>query len=189
MDSIRHYLPSRQHLRLFQLFHRIHVPSCFRSAKSHLHCQFYQSATITVAGKKQMATDIPSILAIQAMPRESPMASLMHKHFKNGSSGSTSFNMATAPKPGSRRVLPHVGAGGAGAAHKKGGYNRAWASRTILEEEGPEVETKKNLSCCCIFLIVVLFSIAVFFIGALLFWLVTMPHIKFRPFSNISRII
>jgi hypothetical protein len=61
MDSVRHYLPSRQHLRLFQLFHHIHVPSCFRSTKSYLHCQFYQSATITVARKKQTATDIPPI--------------------------------------------------------------------------------------------------------------------------------
>jgi hypothetical protein len=109
----------------------------------------------------------------------------MHKHFKNGSSGSTSFNMATAPKPGSRRVLPHAGAGGAGAAHKKGGYNRAWAPGTILEEEGPEVETKKSLSRCCIFLIAVLFSVAVFFIGALVFWLVTMPH---KPKVTVQRI-
>jgi hypothetical protein len=113
------------------------------------------------------------------------MASPMHKHFKNGSSGSTSFNMATAPKPGSRRVLPHAGAGGAGAAHKKGGYNRAWAPGTILEEEGPEEETKKSLSRCCIFLIAVLFSVAVFFIGALVFWLVTMPH---KPKVTVQRI-
>jgi hypothetical protein len=98
----------------------------------------------------------------------------MHKHFKNGSSGSTSFNMATAPKPGSRRVLPHAGTGG-GPAQKKG-YNRAWAPGTILEEEGTENEKKKSLSRCCIFLIAIAFTIIVFFIGALVFWLVTMPH-------------
>jgi hypothetical protein len=93
------------------------------------------------------------------------MASPVHKHFKNcSSSGSTSFNMATTtPKPGSRRVLPHAGAGAGSSAHKKG-YNRAWAPGTILEEEGPELETKKSLSRCCIFLI------------AVLFWLITMPH-------------
>ncbi len=110
----------------------------------------------------------------RATPRESPMASPMHKHFKNGSSGSTSFNMATAPKPGSRRVLPHAGTGG-GPAQKKG-YNRAWAPGTILEEEGTETEKKKSLSRCCIFLIAIAFTIIVFFIGALVFWLVTMPH-------------
>jgi hypothetical protein len=45
-----------------------------------------------------------------------------------------------------------------------------------LEEEGTETEKKKSLSRCCIFLIAIAFTIIVFFIGALVFWLVTMPH-------------
>ncbi len=150
------------------------VPSPPLSPSRHGHPVYF----VQSPSRESTTHDIDSLSQSfsRATPRESPMASPMHKHFKNGSSGSTSFNMATAPKPGSRRVLPHAGAGGAGAAHKKGGYNRAWAPGTILEEEGPEEETKKSLSRCCIFLIAVLFSVAVFFIGALVFWLVTMPH-------------
>ncbi|KAH8940611.1 hypothetical protein BDL97_15G098700 [Sphagnum fallax] len=159
------------------------VPSPPLSPSRHGHPVYF----VQSPSRESTTHDIDSLSQSfsRATPRESPMASPMHKHFKNGSSGSTSFNMATAPKPGSRRVLPHAGAGGAGAAHKKGGYNRAWAPGTILEEEGPEEETKKSLSRCCIFLIAVLFSVAVFFIGALVFWLVTMPH---KPKVTVQRI-
>ncbi len=151
------------------------VPSPPLSPTRHGHPVYF----VQSPSRESTTHDVDSLSQSfsRATPRESPMASPMHKHFKNcSSSGSTSFNMATtAPKPGSRRVLPHAGAGAGSSAHRKG-YNRAWAPGTILEEEGPELETKKGLSRCCIFLIAVLFSVVVFFIGALVFWLITMPH-------------
>jgi hypothetical protein len=151
------------------------VPSPPLSPTRHGHPVYF----VQSPSRESTTHDVDSLSQSfsRATPRESPMASPMHKHFKNcSSSGSTSFNMATtAPKLGSRRVLPHAGAGAGSSAHKKG-YNRAWAPGTILEEEGPELETKKSLSRCCIFLIAVLFSVVVFFIGALVFWLITMPH-------------
>ncbi|XP_024387532.1 uncharacterized protein [Physcomitrium patens] len=109
----------------------------------------------------------------RATPRESPLASPMHhKHFKNASTDSIPFSAHT-PKPGSRRVLPQPNFVGGGKPKKS---YRPWAHGTILEEEeGTEGEKKKKLSRVCLVWIAIFFTIFMFFAGALLFWLFTMP--------------
>lgn len=108
----------------------------------------------------------------RATPRESPSASPMHhKHFKQPSTDSLPFGAHT-PKPGSRRVLPQPNYV-AGANLKKG--HRPWAPGTILEEEEGIEGEKKRLSRACLIWIAIFFTIVMFFAGAFLFWLVTMP--------------
>lgn len=109
----------------------------------------------------------------RATPLGSPSASPMHhKHFKQPSTESLLFGAHT-PKPGSRRVLPQPSYV-AGANPKKG--HRPCAPGTILEEEkGIEGEKTKRLSRACLIWIAIFFTIVMFFAGAFLFWLVTMP--------------
>lgn len=115
----------------------------------------------------------------RATPRESPLASPVHphhsKHCKQASMESLPFGAHTL-KPGSRRVLPHQPSYVGGPNSKKPGY-RPWAAPgTIPEgEEGIEGEKKKGLSRICLIWIAIFFTVVMFFAGAFLFWLVTMP--------------
>ena len=118
----------------------------------------------------------------RATPRESPVASPMHphhsKHFKQASTDSSFPFNAHSLKPGSRRVLPHQPNYVSGANNsKKPGY-RPWAAPGTIpegEELGMDGEKKKRLSRACLIWIAIFFTLVMFFAGAFLFWLVTMP--------------
>jgi hypothetical protein len=114
----------------------------------------------------------------RATPRESPSASPLHhhhhlKHLKQPSAADSLPFGAHTPKPGSRKVLPQPSFVAHGA--KKGA--RAWAPGPILEEEEAleGANPKKRLSRACLVWIALFFTTVMFFAGAFLFWLVTMP--------------
>lgn len=90
-------------------------------------------------------------------------------------------------KPGSRRVLPHQPSYVGGPNSKKPGY-RPWAAPgTIPEgEEGIEGEKKKGLSRICLIWIAIFFTVVMFFAGAFLFWLVTMPKAPHITVQNVA---
>ncbi|KAJ7297687.1 hypothetical protein O6H91_01G160300 [Diphasiastrum complanatum] len=102
----------------------------------------------------------------------SPTASPLHYSFSTDA-------VRTAPKPGSRRVLPQPTSGVASIRQpsQKKGYV-PWTPGTIIEEEEQLASSakKKGLSRWCMFLISFLFCILLLTIGALIFWLVCQPH-------------
>ncbi|EFJ27657.1 hypothetical protein SELMODRAFT_77584 [Selaginella moellendorffii] len=120
--------------------------------------------------------------SFHSTPVMSPMASPLHhqsfiKH--SGSLQSEASSVPPAPKPGSRRVLPHGGSLPPHHRPHKKGYKQ-WIPGTIMEEEEQqshgESGKRKPLSRCCLFWISVLCCVLLLSFGALIFWLVCQPH-------------